>query len=312
VILVAAAAILSWRPPEPEWAAAASAPAAPTGAAEPKGGVPLVVRVAPLPEAGTPVPVVEPSPAAAPAPGAAAQGVSPLELLTAADARPAGAVAADPPAPAPAPAPAVAEAAAPVPAPAPDPAPVPFAVAVPHDPVQTQLAMAGIAAEVERKRAEVAQTAALRDSVLDLERRRLAEQMEAERRAAEEHRVTFRRELARLLQQQGDGAGAAIWALAESRHAEPSPVAEKAIAAAIQGAKAKGKLDRAGRVAIFRAYGLDETVILAELVREQVGLMPSRRGPRTREEAIVRAARALLALRPEAAPAPALKATARN
>jgi hypothetical protein len=306
LILVAAAAILSWRPPEPQWSAAPD-----SGDAKPKPNtVPLIVRVAPLPETGTPVPVIEPSPAttatasapstaaaaaSAPAPeiGTAATGLAvpaatgepPLELLTAEQARPAGAGAG------------AAEGIAEAPPMAP-PAAAPFAVAVPNDPVQTQLAMAAIAEEARRKQEEVNQTAALRDSLPALERKKLAEQMLAERQATEGRRVVFRRELAALLQREGERAGPAIWALAEARHAEPSPAAEKAVAAAILGAK--GRLDRAGRVALFRAYGLDETIIFAEMVREQIALMPSRRGPRTREEAIVRAARSLLALKPDA------------
>ncbi len=319
LILVAAVAILSMRPPEPTWNVGDSST---TTATESPTTFPLVVRVAPVsaegvPTGTVPTPVIEASPGP---PGESTASAPPLELLTATDAR-APEARPDPEkdaekAPA-ARMPALPErkpepiAAAPVPAPAAVPAPAeaprPFTVAVPHDPIQTRLAVASIAAEARREQEEAARMAALRSTIQQVEKERVAEQVNSERESAGQRRVAFRRELAAILQRDGDHAAPEIWRLVESQHVEPSPVAEQAIAKALR--SRRGQLGRADRVDVFRENGLDESLIFAELYREQLTMMSARRGPRTREEAVVRAARALLAL--ELDPATASRAVAR-
>lgn len=311
VILVATVAVLSARPPEPTWTA--SGPSS-KSVQELPTTYPLVVRVAPA--EAVPTPVIETSPSAV---GTTTEAEPPLKLLSAKDAHPPEAAVA--PATAAVSAPAAGEAVrpeenlAPVAAPAPvaaapapkPPAPAPFTVAVPHDPIQTRLAVASIAAEARRKAAEAAQVAAMQGAIQEIEQHRVAEQMHSERESADRRRTEFRQELAAILQRDGDRSAPEIWRLVQSRHVEPSPIAERAIAEAIRARR--GRLGRIDRVEIFREHGLDESLIFAELYREQVEMIPRRGGPRTREEAVVRAARALLAIDLE--PLTAARAAAR-
>ena len=157
----------------------------------------------------------------------------------------------------------------------------------------TQKAIEQIQREAEAKRIEKAEAEALVAQQPALEKQREADAI----KAIEEDRAGFRDELRQLLSTLGEGAGPRIWELAESRYAEPPPGSEQAIAKELR--RHGLKLSRSGRIALFRSHGLPEPIILSELVRDQLKAIAARNGPRDRNEAIIRAARQLLA-----APAP--------
>jgi hypothetical protein len=160
----------------------------------------------------------------------------------------------------------------------------------PRDPVaETRQAFAAIREEAERKRQELGALQMLREDFPLIEQ----QDEEARRQEREQQRGRFRAELQALLQGPDREAGRAIWDLALSAGVEPPADVQQAIARELN---RKGpKLDRRGRIAVFRARGMTESEILARLVREQLRMIPSRKGPRDANDAIVRAARQLLA-----------------
>jgi hypothetical protein len=99
-----------------------------------------------------------------------------------------------------------------------------------------------------------------------------------------------------VLDAKGNAAAPAISELVRQSDAESDPAAWQAIQADLQ--RYGPRLNRAARIALYRRHGLAEPDILALLVHEQRRLMPSRKGPRTIDEAILRAARQLLAAPP--------------
>jgi hypothetical protein len=171
---------------------------------------------------------------------------------------------------------------APMPEPEPDPLPT------------TEDAVALIAREARQRRIERERAEELMARQPEMERDRLA-------RDAEDLallRRTYRASIESALNRLGDRAAGEIWRLTEQSAREPNPGDEARIAAEL--ASRKGRLDRAGRIAIFRANRLPEPLILAELVRDQMKRQAERGGPRSRGEAILRAARQLLDVPPTA------------
>lgn len=191
-----------------------------------------------------------------------------------------------------------------IPLPGPEPPPVPpiearaaaveEAVAAAETPTadDTKEAMAAIRDEAEKALAAKVEMERLRATLPALEAQARIRAL----RVVESQRWEFHRGVQALLRERGDSAATAIWDLAIRFPFEDDPVSDQAIQAEL---KDRGpRLDRAARIALFRRHGLPEPVILAELVREQRRLMPSRKGPRTREEAILRAAKQLLSVPP--------------
>jgi hypothetical protein len=156
----------------------------------------------------------------------------------------------------------------------------------------TQQALAAIHEEAQQALAAKTEMERLREAIPVME----AQARARARQAIEMERRAFHRGIQSLIRTHGNGAGSRIWELALRSPHDSDPAADLAIKAELD--RHGPRLDRAGRVALFRRHGLPEPVILAELVREQRALMPSRKGPRTPDDAILRAAKLLLTLPP--------------
>lgn len=185
-----------------------------------------------------------------------------------------------------------------VPAPPPAPTEPPRVVEAPRAPdpaADTQQALAAIRDEAEKAQQARTEMARLRAALPAIEARQQAEA----RRIAEAQRSEFHRQLQTLVRSKDAGTARDIWALVVRADIPPDPAVEQAIRNDLE--KRGPGLDRAKRISLFRRHGLPEPLILAELIREQRLLMPSRKGPRTVEEAILRATRQLLAEPPRSA-----------
>lgn len=167
----------------------------------------------------------------------------------------------------------------------PEPAPPPPAAAD-----ETEFALDQIRREAAERHEQRVEADELKDHVFDLER----EQRLQEIRLVDGRRQAFREELRRLLDQWGNQAGPHIVKLAGQDETPPPPGVDRVFQAETK--KQGGKLDRHRRIELARAHGLPEPLILADLVREQIRRMPARNGPRSRDEAVVRAARLLLSV----------------
>lgn len=161
---------------------------------------------------------------------------------------------------------------------------------VPKAPTETERALDGIRKEAEARQAEKIETETLLADVPRIEKAVQVEKVKTEA----QRRLEFRAELARALDQLGDAAGPSIWEIMARFHNEPGRAVELRIARELR--ELKRPLNRAGRVDFFRSHGLPEPIILAELYREQARRAVARNGPRSRDEAIVRGARQLLAI----------------
>jgi hypothetical protein len=155
---------------------------------------------------------------------------------------------------------------------------------------ETRIALEAIGREAADRRAERAEAADIRDHVLEIEQEHRLQEI----RVIDGRRQAFRDELRQVLDRFGNQAGPHIVELAGKGEIDPPAGADRAFDA--EAKKQRGKLDRPRRVELARAHGLPEQAILADLVREQKLLMKSRSGPRSIDEAVVRAARILLAV----------------
>ena len=145
--------------------------------------------------------------------------------------------------------------------------------------------------EAERRRIERAEMARLREKIPELDARRLREV----RQENESRREDYRSEVQALLQREGgDAAAHAIWSLTLGDPRQGTSEAKQAIAQELE--RSTKRLNRSGRISLYRKHGLPEPDILVALVQEELARMPSRDGPRTPEEAVLRAARNLLTL----------------
>lgn len=173
------------------------------------------------------------------------------------------------------------------PRPEPGPGPAPEAPKV-----ETAEVLASIDAEARRVRAQREEMARVREELPEIEKREQA----AAQKLLDAGRADFHRAVRGVLGRPPEAAAAAIVELADRFRMPSRRGAAPEVAAELK--RRGARLDRAGRIALLRAYGLSEPDILGHLVGEQVRMMPSRKAPRTREEAIVRAARQLLAVPP--------------
>ena len=198
---------------------------------------------------------------------------------------------------------------APLPPPIPErivPRPLPAVVlAVPLPPMadpkeETDLAWAEIRREAERQRAVKAEKV---DIERDKQRRFADEQRNTELRKANEEarklvvatneRQVFRDELLRRYRTPGGKAGAAIVELCSQHGVDlGSDLSPKKGEAPVLGISARRELvDKA------RAMGIPEAKILDDLVRVEAANRAARSGPKTRNQAIILAARTLLGIR---------------
>lgn len=218
--------------------------------------------------------------------------------------------------------------AADLPEPDPDPAPVLVGPIEPDvvedepaeiDPeIVAQRAHEEILRESERIQAEKAEMARLRARQAEVDRLRnlqaeeirLQQAREAQIRA-QKGRDAFRAELLQALRRHGDRAGPHILEIAERYHVEPGMTVEQAIKDTLSEQRA-GKLGRSQRVAILRAHGLPEPLVLGDLIhleeRRAQGSNLRRtaagRANSVNYGAVVRATRQLLALPPDSPPIP--------
>jgi hypothetical protein len=171
----------------------------------------------------------------------------------------------------------------------------------------TSDAVALIKKEASRRRLEREQAEALMARQPAIERDRIEQQADDLALLRRRYRAALQDALNRL----GDRAGPEILRLTETSAKQPSAEVEKAIAADL--ARSRGRLlNRAGRIALFRSHGLSEPLILAELERDLMKRHLERGGPRNRAEALVRAARQLLAVPPPSDDDVRLTATVRG
>jgi hypothetical protein len=169
----------------------------------------------------------------------------------------------------------------------------------------TQQAFASIREEAEQRRNEREEQHELREDFPRIEQAA----REQQRQELERERSTFRSEVQALLRREVNEAGPAIWSLVLRSSVRDHAVADVLLA---RDRKSRAvRLNRNARIVLLRTNGLSEAEILRELVEEQRKLMPSRKGPRTLNEAIVRAARQLIAA-PLTRPDDAVPATAVN
>ncbi|MBX6315069.1 MAG: hypothetical protein IRY99_19465, partial [Isosphaeraceae bacterium] len=120
-----------------------------------------------------------------------------------------------------------------------------------------------------------------------------AERIAKARREALAERIAFRKELTQILRRLGSRAAPKIRELGQRYTRSTIPEIEDRVA------KAYGKLpqnDYLGRIAAARHYGLPEIRILDDLARVQTLNIVARNGPRNEDDALIRAARMLLAI----------------
>jgi hypothetical protein len=178
----------------------------------------------------------------------------------------------------------------------------PFAqarAAGPAPEVVAQQAWDDIRREAERKAAERAELERLKKAAPVLmqrdHRRRTVERLERARDRADADRTPFRVDLARLVELLGDRAAPRIRSLCDRYGRDTLPEIEEYVATAIGNVS---RYDVRGRIEVCRRYGLPEALILEGLAQDQARDIEARDGPRDESEALVRAARALLAVPP--------------
>ncbi len=181
-----------------------------------------------------------------------------------------------------------------------------MAVAIEEIPLpQTEDVQAEIQREAQRRHAERAELREIIAQQPEIERRKqlierrkqLQERIERERVARvqiENERASFHAQLRKLVRLPDMKGGSAIWTLCKQHYAEPSSAIEESVAEALRGRAARWSSFR--RIALFRSHGVPEPVILEHLAREHMSNIVARRGPDNEYEAIVWAARQLLAV----------------
>lgn len=274
LILGIAGSILAYRAAAPRWdgvgpigwsrPVAEPAPAAATGPSHLAGPGKLVVREKVAP---APTPTPTPKPEAKP----------------------------EPPAPEPV---ALAKA-----EPTPDPEPP---APRPEPEVSPAMVKADLAMEAEKKRHEAADAQMLRQSVAArgrLEQLRRAGKVATDPKTARDERREFLTQLQRAVRDGGQRAPEMVRELESRFRREPSPVASDRFVR-VQQAGSIQRLARDQKVLLLRRIDLPEPIILDILAREVVQRVGTRQGPKSRDEALLVAARQLLHV-PLAPPDPA-------
>jgi hypothetical protein len=163
---------------------------------------------------------------------------------------------------------------------------------------EAKLAWEEIRQEAEQRRAEREQMEALiptveAQQIVDQERGD-ADKTDRARQRAETDRVPYREALRKAIDRHGDDAGPTIRALAGKHVTKILDDDKKDLIRALK--EHAGRLDRNGRVALYRSFGLPEASILETLALAEVRNFRARNGPKNLDDAYVRAARQLLAV----------------
>lgn len=154
-------------------------------------------------------------------------------------------------------------------------------------------------AEARRIRREREELSRVKEQLLEQDRREHeAKGVEEARTAIRQNtadRPGFLRELHAMVGAQGAQAGPSIRALC-SRHGRDVPTTSVIRARRIVSTSAAVRLDTAARVDLLRSLAWPEALILEDLARQQEASIGTRNGPRNKDEALVIAARRLLAV----------------
>lgn len=176
--------------------------------------------------------------------------------------------------------------------------------------------------EAERIRKEREALNNLKDDLLEMDRRQAEDKRADEVRDAirknQESRADFLRELQGILDRQGSNGGPAIGALC-NRYGRELPARSEQLARKMLSGTSGRRLDLKTKVNIFRGLSFPEAIILEEIAKQQIPNIGTRNGPKDRGEALVIAARQLVALplgpsraATAAVPASSIKGTSRR
>lgn len=198
------------------------------------------------------------------------------------------------------------------------PGEVPAIVATPPAPDDTERALndIGVAARAARREQEDIARARAHQGEVERQRALLAAQARDRQRGLEVQveagrRETFRGELRAVLQRFGGSSAPQVRELVRRNMIDPSPDVEQAIAQDLSRRGRGYELDRALRINLLRSYGLSEAAILSDLAVLELRGRASRSGARGEDQALVRAAWQLLAVRPPSASVLAAQAASR-
>lgn len=114
----------------------------------------------------------------------------------------------------------------------------------------------------------------------------------APRPGSREERIAFHRDLQDLLDDLGPRAGPAIRELGKKQFKPIPPAARAAVE------RAAARLSRAARIRYYRTSGIPEATILDDLAGLESRMIGGRNAARDQDEALIRAARSLLAVPP--------------
>jgi hypothetical protein len=166
--------------------------------------------------------------------------------------------------------------------------------------VLTQKALDAIRAESVRRRAEIARLERIKARQPENDRRRArlirAEKLERARREAKAARRPFLEGLAEMVRIPGWQRADKIYAHMNANMVEIDQVVADELAKDLM--RWEGRINRRERVALFRSHGIPEALILEYLWNKEKRRIPERGGPRDEAEALVLAARQLLAMQP--------------
>ncbi len=173
---------------------------------------------------------------------------------------------------------------------------IPFARPEPPRPVSKDDALAAIAREADEARAQLRQEDQLKAQATAREqaetRERQAEQARRAVRFIEDERYLFHGDLADILAQPNRHRADEIADLCRRRKVAMPPELRRSFDQARIGLASH--LGRRTRVELYRRRGIPEEMILFDLANEELSHVGLRNGPKTRDEALVVAARRLL------------------
>jgi hypothetical protein len=156
----------------------------------------------------------------------------------------------------------------------------------------TQQAREEIQREAEQKSYEMAEFEDARLNQPQFDRERTRRNIERSRRDADSGRSEFLAKIDQIIQRHGSRAGSRIiQLLAETPGQLNESIRNDVLLALDRGAV---KYNRSRKIALFRAYGVPEVIILEHLAHHEAKNITRRNGPRDENEAALRAARQLL------------------